>query len=70
MKEQLHEKSELEKKALRVVERLLEESVDEGFLIESVGFRESSRLPKFFISMNSGCPLRFSYLPFFVHISN
>lgn len=40
MKEQLQEKSELEKKALRVVESLLEDSVDEEFLIDSVGFRE------------------------------
>lgn len=48
MKEQLQEKSELEKKALRVVESLLEDSVDEEFLIDSVGFRESSYLPKVF----------------------
>lgn len=47
MKEQLQEKSELEKKALRVVESLLEDSVDEEFLIDSVGFRETS-LPKVF----------------------
>lgn len=48
MKEQLQEKSELEKKALRVVESLLEDSVDEEFLIDSVGFGESSLLPKVF----------------------
>lgn len=38
MKERLQEKSELEKKALRVVESLLEDSVDEEFLIDAVGF--------------------------------
>lgn len=48
MKEQLQEKLELEKRALRVVESLLEDSVDEELLINSVGFRESPRLPKAF----------------------
>lgn len=61
MKEQLQEKSELEKKALRVVESLLEDSVDEEFLIDSVGFRETSPLPKVF-HYYEPCPLRFSYL--------
>lgn len=45
MKEQLQEKLELEKKAVRVVESLLEDSVDEEVLIDSVGFRERSCLP-------------------------
>lgn len=40
MKEQIKQKSELEKKALRRVECLLEDDVTEEFLIESVGFRE------------------------------
>lgn len=38
MKEQLQEKSELEKEAVRVVERLLEDSVDQELLIDSVAF--------------------------------
>lgn len=38
MKEKLREKLELEKRALRVVERLLEDSVTEEFLIDCVGF--------------------------------
>lgn len=42
MKEQLKEKTELEKKAQRTVERLLEDSVDEELLIESVGLEEGS----------------------------
>lgn len=36
MKERLREKLELEKRALKVVERLLEDSVSEDFLIDSV----------------------------------
>lgn len=39
MKEQIQENSELENKALRVVECLLEDSVDEKFLVDSVGSR-------------------------------
>lgn len=38
LKEKLREKLELEKRALRVVERLLEDSVTEEFLIDCVGF--------------------------------
>lgn len=38
LKEKLREKFELEKRALRVVERLLEERVTEEFLIDCVGF--------------------------------
>lgn len=60
MKEQLQEKSELEKKAVRVVESFLEDSVDGEFLIDSVGFRETSPLPKVFHSYEL-CPLRFSF---------
>lgn len=37
-------KSELESKALRIVECLLEDDVKEEFLIESVGFREGRLL--------------------------
>lgn len=48
MKEQLQERSELEKQALRAVESLLEATVDEELLMNSVGFRESPRLPKVF----------------------
>lgn len=44
MKEHLQGKSELEKKALRVVECLLEDSVKEKVLIDSVGFRDGSLL--------------------------
>lgn len=64
MKEQLQEKSELEKRALRVVESLLEDSVDQELLINSVGFRESPRLPKVFY-LYELCPLRVSYLRVF-----
>lgn len=40
MKKQIKQKSELETKALRIVECLLEDDVTEEFLIESVSFRE------------------------------
>lgn len=36
MKEKLREKLELEKRALKVVERLLEDSVAEDFLVDCV----------------------------------
>lgn len=39
MKERLQERSELEKRALGVVESLLEDRVDEPFLLDSVGFK-------------------------------
>ncbi|CAF96376.1 unnamed protein product, partial [Tetraodon nigroviridis] len=42
MKERLQEKSELEKKALRVVESLLEDSVDEEFLIDAANLMTSA----------------------------
>lgn len=41
LKEKLREKLELEKRALKVVERLLEDSVAEDFLIDCVCTRSS-----------------------------
>lgn len=43
MKERLREKLELEKRALKVVERLLEDSVPEDFLIDSVCIMDCAR---------------------------
>lgn len=44
MKEHLQGKSQLEKKAVRIVECLLEDSVKEKVLIDSVGLRDGSLL--------------------------
>lgn len=40
LKEKLREKLELERRALKVVERLLEDSVSEDFLIDCVCFTD------------------------------
>lgn len=42
MEERLREKLELEKRALKVVERLLEDSVAEDFLIDCVCIRQTA----------------------------
>lgn len=43
LKEKLREKLELERRALKVVERLLEDSVSEDFLVDCVRSHDSLR---------------------------
>lgn len=55
MKEKLREKLELEKRALQVVERLLEESVAEDFLVDCVCVTFTNSLTNGFMSNNDVC---------------